>query len=71
MVKCDSGDGTSGSITSVRIKLETGESESNAAVRAWPMKPLAPVMRIFMFFSVPERAGDIEVAWLFGANTRI
>ncbi len=48
-VKFASGDWTSGSTMSVSIKLEIEESESSAVVRAWPIKPLAPVMRMFIF----------------------
>src|SRR5271163_261681 len=48
------GDGTSGCTMSVRTKLEIEESESSAAVSAWPMKPAAPVMRMFMVVEVWE-----------------
>lgn len=61
-VKWESGDGTSGSTTSVRIKLEIEESERRAAVRAWPIKPLAPVMRMFMFVNFGDKRRYYDVS---------
>lgn len=37
--------GTGGAAMSVRVREETAGSERRVAARAWPMKPLAPVMK--------------------------
>lgn len=39
--------GTGGSITSVMVRRVVGEASIRAAVRACPMKPAPPVMRMF------------------------
>lgn len=43
-----SADGTGGFITSVNVIDETWASDKSSLASAWPIKPPAPVMRIFM-----------------------
>lgn len=43
----DTDSGTGGSITSVMVSRVVGDDSIKAAVRAWPMNPAPPVMRMF------------------------
>lgn len=49
---CETGAGTGGSVTSVKVKVMSGDDSSNAAARTCPIKPAAPVIRIASFCDI-------------------